>query len=221
VTEHGRHRRTARHAREPQRAARGRIKRLARSGDKLDAYLAEQMERQRRIEQEETRTRSQINDAVNRETQTRFDSVLEQFGQRMGAPEAGQDPIAYQRQAMVKHKTKLARADERPIDRYGTTVGQVAEVTIKQLPDSLLDNHERDLIAASHMQADAPHHDTLPPAGEFTTIVKTDSTNGMKKVCHYGKESFIKALTRAGRRVERIVDPVNKLVIWGKPFSRV
>jgi hypothetical protein len=196
------------------------IRRLAGSNDKLDQYLAAEAERQRRGVEDGCRSNAQLDAARNRETQIRADQVLEQFGERMSPPVVGEDPAAYQRHAMLHLKRKLAKADERPIDSAGTRIGEIAAVTIKHLPDSLLDQHERMLAAAAKVQAEAPHHDTLPAPGQFTTIVKTDSMTGAKEIRHFGKESFIAGLARKGRRVARIVDPVNKIVIWGQQFPR-
>jgi hypothetical protein len=36
----------------------------------------------------------------------------------------------------------------------------------------------------------------------------------------YGTESFIKNMTRPGRRVLRLIDPKTQTVLLGKPFSR-
>ena len=187
---------------------------------RFDAYLAEKIEQERRQIEDDRRSDAQIAAATNRETQQRFDQVLEQFGERMDPPVVGEDPVAYQRHAMVHLRRKLSRADERAIDSIGTSIGEVAAVPVKSLPDSLLANHERMLVAANQIQAAAPHFETLPPAGQFLTIVKTDSMNGAKEIRHFGKESFIKGLTRPGRRVERIVDPTTRQAIWGAPFSR-
>lgn len=188
---------------------------------RFDAYFDRIAEEERRQREDDRRSDAQIAAATNRETQQRFDQVLEQFGERMDAPVVGEDPVAYQRHAMVHLRRKLARADERPIDALGTSIGEIAAVPVKSLPNSLLANHERMLIAADQIQANSPHHDTLPPAGEFMTITKTDSMTGAKAIHHYGKESFLKGLSRPGRRVERIVDPTRGEVIWGQPRERV
>ena len=194
--------------------------RIRSTTDRLDRWIAEREEQERRVREDDRRNQHQIDAATNRETQQRFDQVLEQFGERMDPPVVGEDPVAYQRHAMVHLRRKLSRSDERPIDPLGTSIGEIAAVPVKSLPDSLLANHERMLVAANQIQAQAPHFETLPPAGQFMTITKTDPMTGAKEIKHFGKESFIKAMSRAGRRLERIVDPTTRQVIWGRPFSR-
>ena len=196
------------------------VERIRSTTSRIDAFLAERAETERRRVEDDRRSQSQIDAATNRDIQARFDETLQLYGQRMDQPVVGEDPISYQRHAMVHLRRNLARDDDRKIDAYGTTVGEVASIPIKSLPDSVLANHERMLVAANQIQASAPALSTLPPAGQFMTITKTDPMNGAKEIRHYGKESFIKALSRPGRMVERIVDPVSRQVIWGKPFSR-
>jgi hypothetical protein len=196
-------------------------RRITNTTSRIDAFFADHAEQERRRVEDDRRNQHLIDSATNRETQQRFDQVLEQFGERMSPPVVGEDPAAYQRHAMLAIKRKLARADERSVDTLGTSIGEIAAVTVKHLPNSLLDSHEQRLAAAAKLQADAPHHDTLPPAGEFMTITKTDSMTGAKAIHHYGKESFIKGLSRPGQLVTRIVDPVNKLVVWGRSYERV
>jgi hypothetical protein len=48
-------------------------------------------------------------------------------------------------------------------------------------------------------------------------VIKTDSTC-LKKTEFYGADSFIKELSRPGRRVARIIDPVKGRVVLGAPF---
>jgi hypothetical protein len=196
------------------------IRRLSRSSDRLDQYLASEAERQRRVVEDDRRSQHQLDAEANRQTQIRADGILEQFGSRMPPPVDGEDPAAYQRAAMLHIKRRLAKTDERPIDPVGTTIGEIASVTVKHLPPSLLDQHEQRLAAAAQLQATAPHFDTLPAPGQFLTVTKTDSMTGGKRIEHFGKRSFIADLSRPGRRVERIIDPTTRQVIWGKDFSR-
>ena len=50
---------------------------------------------------------------------------------------------------------------------------------------------------------------------------RTDSRTGERSIEYFGRESFIKAFSRPGQRVERIVDPTTGRVLMGAPFSQM
>ena len=74
--------------------------------------------------------------------------------------------------------------------------------------------------AASLSEAASPSPDNLPPSGEFVERVRGDDATGQKEVHFFGKESFIKQMSRPGRRVLRFVNPATGDVLLGRPYSR-
>jgi hypothetical protein len=83
-----------------------------------------------------------------------------------------------------------------------------------------LDNIGSLMVAAAAVQAAAPHRSTLPPAGEHVArIVTTDA--GQKETHWFGRESFIKSMSRPGRQVERIQDPKTGRILFGPPYERM
>jgi hypothetical protein len=70
------------------------------------------------------------------------------------------------------------------------------------------------------VQAAEPHRSTLPPAGEHLSRTVVDAQTGHKETQWFGRESFIKAMSRPGRLVERILNPKTGQVLFGPPFPR-
>jgi DNA-binding MarR family transcriptional regulator len=82
----------------------------------------------------------------------------------------------------------------------------LAEVDPSELPVEALANFEDMLIEAATAEAQNPSHDNLPADGSLIERTRTDAATGEKHIDWYGRQSFIKSLTRHGRPVERIVD---------------
>jgi hypothetical protein len=186
---------------------------------RVDAYLAERAEQERRREQDDRRSQEQIDAQTRLDTQAKFDDALTAYGERCPAPVAGADPRDYQFALLKLAKSKLSRTDERPVrDGSTTKVSDLAGIKLSQLSDSLLDRMKPHFLDAVRLQGAAPHVSTLPPEG-FVARYETDDT-GVRQTKFFGRESFIRDFTRPGFRVERIVDPTTRQAIWGKPFSR-
>ena len=197
-------------------------RRIASTTSRIDQYLAERVEEERRRVQDDRRNQHQVDAAKRIDMQVRFDeAAFAPFGERAPAPNAAADPSDYRYDLMQLAKKKLGRDDDRPVPGFPlTTVSELARQKLSECPDPVLDVLEPQYLAAARLQAAQPAHSTLPPAGEFVERYESDAT-GIRKTKFHGKESFIKELSRAGSRVTRIVDPVRKIVIWGAPFSRV
>ena len=188
---------------------------------RVDAFFDQIAEEKRRRDEDDRRNQHQIDAAKRLDTQVRFDEALSPFGERAPAPNAAADPADYRYDLMRLAKRKLGRDDDRPVPGFPhATVSELARQKLSDCPDSVLDVVEPMLLAATKLQAEQPAHSTLPPAGQFVERFEADAT-GVRKTKFFGKESFIKAMSRAGRRVERIVDPTTRQVIWGKSRERV
>ena len=187
--------------------------------EKINALVERRDEQDRRKLVDERRAQRFLDAEARQATQTRYDDVLREYGERAPAPVADEAPMDYQFRLMKTVKGKLARADERPVRSGATTqVGQLARLKLSDLSDNLLQTLEPDLISAARVQADVPHFDTLPPAGQFVERARTDHKTGERKVEFYGRESFIRSMGTAGRRVARLI--AGDKVIWGPPFPR-
>jgi hypothetical protein len=91
----------------------------------------------------------------------------------------------------------------------------------RQIGPSAIAELEAQLLEALDQEAETPTGDNLPAAGQpFREVTKTDSATNGRETRFYGRESFIKAMSRPARRVLRIVDPRDGKVLLGAPWSR-
>jgi hypothetical protein len=79
---------------------------------------------------------------------------------------------------------------------------------------------ERQLLEALAREAEeGPSGDNVPGEGQpLRAVTKTDSATGLRTTSYYGP-SFIKGMSRPGRKVLRICNPTTGDVLWGAPFS--
>jgi hypothetical protein len=163
------------------------------SADRLDSYLEQRESERQRIERDDRRSQVQLDAAERREVQVRFDGLLSDcWGERARAPASDEAPTSYRRSLLREVRDRLGRDDSRPV-RPGapTRIGDLAALPLKGLSGQPLDLIERDLIDAAKVQSTRPWPSTLPPAGEFQTITRTDE-QGHKRIEHYGRESSLR-----------------------------
>ena len=118
--------------------------------------------------------------------QQRYDEALREIGERAPAPILGQDPNSYRREVLRKIKVNHLQNHE------------LYKINVRGLPDEVLDNFEPMIINAA--KSELRNNDNVPP-GQLRKVERLDPHTG--HVCEtswYG-ESFVKALTRPGRRV--------------------
>lgn len=177
------------------------IARICSTTSRVDAYLAEQVETERRRVEDDRRNQHQIDAAKRIDTQVRFDEALSPFGERAPAPNAAADPADYRYDLMRLAKRKLGRDDDRPVPGFPhATVAELARQKLSECNDSVLDVVEPMLLAAAKLQAEKPAYSTLPPAGEFVERYESDAT-GVRKTKFFGRESFIKDFSLPGKLV--------------------
>jgi hypothetical protein len=123
--------------------------------------------------------------ASGRVYQERYDDALQPWDQRAPPPVLGQDLDAYRRDTLVKIKRLLPDGHE------------LRKVQIRKMPDDALNVFEPQILKAARAEAYNPN---TVPRGEFRRVTEVDS-NGLKIVKYIGQESFVRALTRPGRRV--------------------
>ena len=167
---------------------------------RLDAYLAERAEQERRREQDDRRSQEQIDAQTRRDLQIKYDSVFEKFEERAPAPEADQSPASYQRHLMRTVQRKLSPADERVLSNGTTQIGDLARAPVGEMTRSVREMFEPQFFEAGMRQAEHPHVSTLPPEG-FVERVRVDENTGVKERLFFGRNSFIKDFSEPGKHV--------------------
>jgi hypothetical protein len=117
--------------------------------------------------------------------QQRYDDALSPWDMRAPAPVLGEPITEYRAKLAILAKKQL------PPDH------QLRKVQYRRMDTDIFDNFEPDLLQA--VQRAAYDASSVPP-GQFRKVTEVDS-NGMKMVRWVGPESFVKQMTRPGRRV--------------------
>jgi hypothetical protein len=126
-----------------------------------------------------------VRDAA-RVIQERYDSAFEPWDRRADAHTIGADFYEYQRDLAVKAKKYLPEDHE------------LRKLQYRRMPNDVFQQFEPQLLKAVR---DAAHDPDTVPLGQMRRVVEVDSNTGMKIVKWIGRESFVKDMTRAGRRV--------------------
>jgi hypothetical protein len=110
--------------------------------------------------------------------------VFNGFGQRAPRPLEGEGLVDYRKRLATKLKSysptwKSVKFSQLPEEAFGVAENQVYS----------------DAIAAATNPTDLE-------AGELRQVTKTDPSTGVRTIVFYGKESFVKAMGRPGRRVQ-------------------
>ena len=117
------------------------------------------------------------------DAQARADAVFAGFGERAPRPLEGETLIDYRKRLATRLK------------KHSPTWGKVK---FSELPESAFkiaeDTVYNDATAAAANPVDLE-------AGELRMVTKIDPTTGVRSNVFYGKESFVKAMGRPGRRV--------------------
>jgi hypothetical protein len=128
--------------------------------------------------------------AACRKFQSFYDETLcRRVGITAPQPQPGEDIQHYRARALNLFKrTFLPQVH----DYY---VGYHA---LSRADSNAFNNFERDMLRACVVEANNPAH--VPP-GELRKIEERDEYGGVKQIRFVGQESFVKAMTRPGRRV--------------------
>ncbi len=175
-------------------------RRIASTTARIDQYLAEQVEQERRRVEDDRRNDEQIAAETNRQAQIKYDEIFSRYDERCPMPQAGERPASYQRLLMRTVQKKLSPSDERVLSNGTTTVGEIARAPVGEMPRSLRAMMEPQFFEAGTKQAERPHVSTLPPEG-FVERVRVDENTGVKKREFYGKNSFIRDFALPPKRV--------------------
>ena len=117
--------------------------------------------------------------------QERNDNALHPWGLRADAIALAQDVDDYRRDLLVRTKKLL------PDDH------ELRKLQVRQLPADALEVYEPQILDACRSSARRPD---AVPSGQMRRVEHVDG-NGLKIVSWVGAESFVKNLTRRGRRV--------------------
>ena len=171
--------------------------RLDETLSRADEVLRQRVRREERelaaesIEREAARRQRQRDNAESRRViaETYADAYAS-FGTEVPAPADDEAPSAYRRRLYNRLARKLPTnhdlADLRADDLGGSTL--------------VFDNFEKLLLEAATAEGFKPSVDNLPSDGSLISRVRTDENNA-KWTEYFGRQSFIKDLTRPGRRV--------------------
>jgi hypothetical protein len=128
-----------------------------------------------------------------RQFQEYYDQTLRRVGARAPQPTLGQSVNDYRRETLRNLKrTFLPEAH----DLY--------QVNCRGLPSDALGVFEPQILRACVDEANNPAH--VPP-GELRKIERLDEYGKVKCVEFVGQESFVKQMTRPGRRVVKFLAP--------------
>ena len=94
---------------------------------------------------------------------------------------------------------------------------RLAKLRADDLSGYPLDHFESELIKAAQQEGASPSEANLPDDG-IIMRTRTDSNTGGKFNEFYGKTSFIRDMSRPGRRVVAVIDRNTGQAIWGRPF---
>jgi hypothetical protein len=137
----------------------------------------------------------------------RYDPAFMAHGTQTPQPVDDEAPGKYRRRLFSRLQRKLPDShDLVDIDPY-------------DLPASALRNFETMLIEAATGEGNNPSADNLPEDGTLIERQRVDDM-GSKSINWYGKESFIKGLSRGGQRVVRLINPKTGDVLKGPPFPK-
>jgi hypothetical protein len=117
--------------------------------------------------------------------QARYEEALQPWNRRAPAPVLGQSVDHYRRETLVQMKRLLPDTHE------------LRHIQVKRMPSDALEVFDPQLCQACRQEAYNPN--TVPP-GEFRIVPEVDG-NGLKMNTFVGPESFVKQMTRPGRRV--------------------
>ena len=117
--------------------------------------------------------------------QARYEDALQPWNRRAPAPVLGESVDHYRRETLVQMKRLL------PDDH------ELRNIQVRRMPADALEVFDPQLCQACRQEAYNPN--TVPP-GQFRIVPELDS-NGLKINTFVGPESFVKQMTRPGRRV--------------------
>src|SRR5262245_25371997 len=129
---------------------------------------------------------------ASRRFQAYYDETLRKVGARAPQPILGETVNHYRRETLRNLKRTFLPQNH---DLY--------QVQCRQLPADALQVFEPQFLEACVVEANNPAH---VPAGELRKVEEIDQYGQVKTIKWIGRESFVKAMGRPGRRVVKFRD---------------
>ena len=143
-----------------------------------------------------------------RRHQERYDSAYRGLGlSGAPAPDAGEFGGDYRRRLMKGLQDKLSSSHP------------FADVDPNDLNTAAIKAIEPQIIEAAEQEAAQPSPENLPRDDSMIARTRTDPMTNARVTNWYGRESFIKSMSRPARKVLRLIDPNDGRVLWGRPWS--
>jgi hypothetical protein len=184
---------------------------------RADGLLREKLREEAELAQQDAEREREAADRARRyaerrrEIQAAYSDSFSAFGTEVPAPVDDEPPSGYRRRLFGRLQRKLPSSHQ---------LADIRSDDLRALTKSAFEIFERQLLDASRQEGLKPSHENLPETGELVQRVRTDEVTGERSVNWYGKESFIKQMSRGGRRVLRFIDPRTRSVLMGAPFSK-
>jgi hypothetical protein len=124
--------------------------------------------------------------AAKREYQQRCDDALQPWGERAPMPRADESISTYRRRLANTMQRRLPEDDE------------LRRLDFNSMPSEAYNNFEQMLYPKVEAAAGRPDS---AADGELREVTRINPHNGYKEITFQGKESFVKQMTRPGRRV--------------------
>ena len=131
--------------------------------------------------------------AAAREFQAFYDETLRKVGAKAPQPTLGQSVNDYRREVLRQLKRT-----------YLPPAHDLYQVQYRALRSDALAALEPQLLKAVETEANNPQH---VPVGELKKIERLDEYGKVRCVEFVGQESFVKSMTRPGRRVVKFLAP--------------
>jgi len=196
-----------------------RLRALERSGARLDRYLEDRRDAERRQIEDDQRTDAMRADEDKRNLQIKYDRLLRPFEQRAPQAAADESVAGYHKRLLHQVQQRLSPRDERRVDDDGTTIADLARVPVDELKRTARQVLEPLFVKAVETQCWNPHPASLPSDGTLVPRTRVDEMTGAKEIHWFGRHSFIKDMGTPGRRVMRFI--ANNRVIHGPAFPPV
>ena len=179
---------------------------LSRADDLLRERLRreeQELARQDASLEEARRQRQRANAEARRQIAGVYDDAFRSFGTEVPAAVDDEAPAAYRRRLFNRLARKLPSGHDLADVRADDVSGQPI----------VFDNFEALIIEAAKREGAKPSFENLPSDGEMVARHRSDDT-GTRFTEFFGRSSFIKDMTRPGRKVAAIYDRNSGQAIW-------
>jgi hypothetical protein len=152
------------------------------------------------------RQRQRANAEARRVIQAVYADAYRSFGTEVPAPVDDESPMSFRKRLF----NRLARRLPSGHDLEDVRADDLGSQPV------VFDNFEAMLLDAAKAEGERPSEANLPSDGSLVARHRTDSATGERMTEFFGRSSFIKDMTRPGRKVQAIIDRNSAQAIWGR-----